>query len=174
MTRWVALLRGVNVGGVTVKSADLAALFRETGFAQVKTVLATGNVVFDSDRPATDLKPRIEQALADRFGYEAWIVLLTQEDLTRRAAAYPFPLDDATQPYVLFGSDADVLDELFTAATALESEVDLIARGGGVVYWRVPKGRSTDTPVAKLVARARYRSTTTNRNLRTVEKIAHV
>lgn len=172
MTRWVALLRGVNVGGVAVRSADLAALFREQGFGQVKTVLATGNVVFDSNADPTTLKPLIEKALSERFGYDAWIVLVPQQDIARRASAYPFELDDARQPYILFGSDDAVLDELFDAAQALGSPEDRIARGDGVLYWSLPKGRSTDTPVAKLVAKAKYRSTTTNRNLRTVERIA--
>ncbi|GAA1997470.1 DUF1697 domain-containing protein [Brevibacterium samyangense] len=177
MTRWVALLRGVNVGGVAVRSADLAALFREQGFGQVKTVLATGNVVFDADTEpataeATALKSLIETALSERFGYDAWIVLVPQQDIARRASAYPFELDDARQPYILFGSDDAVLDELFDAAQALGSPEDRIARGDGVLYWSLPKGRSTDTPVAKLVAKAKYRSTTTNRNLRTVERIA--
>jgi uncharacterized protein (DUF1697 family) len=51
MTTWVALLRGVNVNGVTVKSAELGALFRDLGFAEVKTVLASGNVRFEADEP---------------------------------------------------------------------------------------------------------------------------
>ena len=50
MTRYIALLRGVNVGGVTVKSADLAEVFRDLGFTEVRTVLASGNVVFDAAR----------------------------------------------------------------------------------------------------------------------------
>ena len=59
MTTWVALLRGVNVNGVTVKSAELGALFRDLGFAEVKTVLASGNVRFEADEPEprrTELK----------------------------------------------------------------------------------------------------------------------
>ena len=175
MTTWVALLRGVNVGGVTVRSADLAALFRELGFADVKTFVASGNVRFEADAAAFDrdrLKATIEKALGDRFGYEAWIVLVTQEEIARRAEEFPFAEDEATQPYLLFGSDEAVLDELFAAARALESAEERIARGPGLLYWSLPTGRSTDTPVAKLVARARYRSTTTNRNLRTVRRIA--
>ena len=48
MTQFVALLRGVNVGGITVKSAELRALFDELGFTDVRTVLASGNVAFDA------------------------------------------------------------------------------------------------------------------------------
>ncbi len=52
-SRWVALLRGVNVGGITVRSADLAQVFAELGFASVRTVLASGNVVFETDAAAS-------------------------------------------------------------------------------------------------------------------------
>ncbi|MCH6229608.1 DUF1697 domain-containing protein [Microbacterium sp. CFH 31415] len=48
MTTWVALLRGVNVGGITIRSADLAEVFAELGFESVRTVLASGNVVFEA------------------------------------------------------------------------------------------------------------------------------
>jgi uncharacterized protein (DUF1697 family) len=71
MTQYIALLRGVNVGGITVKSADLRTVFEELGYDGVRTVLASGNVVFESpSRTARGtLKRRIEAALRDRFGY---------------------------------------------------------------------------------------------------------
>jgi uncharacterized protein (DUF1697 family) len=174
-TRWVALLRGVNVGGVTVKSKPLAELFSgPLGFANVKTVLATGNVAFDAGPPSerAELKARIEAALSGAFGYEAWIVLLTQQELCTAAEGYPFSRTDEThQPYLLFGSQEQVLDELAAAIAEARSTEDETARALGVLYWKLPKGRSVDTPVAKLVAKAKYKSTTTNRNLRTVEKL---
>ena len=86
MTAWVALLRGVNVGGITIRSADLAALFRdELGFAEVRTFLASGNVRFETDaapgarRHAQGVDR--EGAARARFGYDAWIVLVTLAEL---------------------------------------------------------------------------------------------
>src|SRR5690606_2806074 len=78
MTTWVALLRGVNVGGITIRNADLKDVFAELGFDAVRTVLASGNVVFEAGDAASarpKLKSAIEKALGDRFGYDAWIVL---------------------------------------------------------------------------------------------------
>lgn len=186
-TRWVALLRGVNVGGATVRSADLAALFTELGFGAVKTVLATGNVVFDSDVEDSDtraiaaLTSKIQDALSTRFGYHAWIVLLTRDALAATAQAYPFTRrDDVEHPYLVFGSTGAVLDELLEESTEAirggrsgsSAGIEEIARGDGCLYWRLPRGHSTDTPVAKVTAKKKYRSGTTTRNLRTVEKIA--
>ncbi len=76
MTTWVALLRGVNVGGITIRSAELKEMFAESlGFGAVRAVLASGNVRFEAgDAPAErgELKSRVEAALRERFGYDAW------------------------------------------------------------------------------------------------------
>jgi uncharacterized protein (DUF1697 family) len=162
----------VNVGGITVRSADLRDLFRELGFANVSTVLASGNVLFDSDDAARDLKPRIESALGQRFGYDAWIVLLDRAEFDRIAAGYPFDRDDdAFTPYVVFGSDPAPLRELAESASEPDPAVESVALGDGALYWRVVKGRTIDSPVGRLLGRQKYRTTTTNRNFRTVERI---
>ncbi|MFC0672963.1 DUF1697 domain-containing protein [Brachybacterium hainanense] len=171
MTRWIALLRGINVGGVSIRSAELAALFRELGFAEVRTVLASGNVVFETDagQPAA-LKARIEQALSERFGYEAWIVLLRHADLAAIVAGYPFAEDAEHHAYVIFSSAASSLDELLEGTDPADA-TDPVAAGEGVLYWRGTKGTSTTTPFARRLAAARFRSTTTNRNIRTLRRM---
>ncbi|MDR6521970.1 DUF1697 domain-containing protein [Variovorax atrisoli] len=171
-TRHVALLRGVNVNGITIKSAELKALFVELGFAAVRTVLASGNVLFDTDESGAALRSRIEQALRKRFGYDAWIVLLTQKTVAEIAAAYPFErIDDERHPYIVFGSDKAMLDEIMEKAGTVDADTERLERGKGVLYWQCPRGESLDTPVAKLLAKTRYKSSTTTRNLRTVEKL---
>jgi uncharacterized protein (DUF1697 family) len=172
-TRHVALLRGVNVNGITIKSADLKALFVELGFDAVRTVLASGNVLFDTDeRDAGALRTRIEQALRKRFSYDAWIVLLTQKQVADMAAAYPFErIDEERHPYLVFGSDPAMLDEVMEKAGTVDPKLERLKQGKGVLYWQCPRGESTDTPVAKLLAKTRYKSSTTARNLRTVEKL---
>lgn len=174
MTRYIALLRGVNVGGITVRSAELRELFEELGFEQVRTVLASGNVVFETADAAASgaLKTKIERALGERFGYDAWIVLVTREQVERVIEAFPFEASDAhRQPWVVFGSDEAVLDELVASASEPDPDVDPIARGDGVVYWNPVKGTTVQTPFAKLLAKPRFKPTTTNRNLRTLQKL---
>ena len=177
-TRVIALLRGVNVGGITVKSAPLTTAFTEQGFAGVRTVLASGNVAFDApDGTASaalaELKGRIESALEQAFGYDAWIVLVPQDRMARLAAGYPFDrTDDTHHPYVVFSSDDNVASELLDAARGLSQQTEEIAPGEGVLYWRVPRGSTLDSPFAKLLAKSRYKQHITTRNLRTVEKLA--
>lgn len=176
MTTWVALLRGVNVGGVTIRNADLVSLMQlDLGLEDVRTFLASGNAAFTADAaPGArgDLKRRIEAGLRERFGYDAWIVLKTRDEVEEARTGFPFDASDETrQPWVVFGSDDAVLDELATAAASLDADVDPVARGRGVLYWNPVKGTTTDTPFAKLLARAAYRTSTTNRNLRTLGRI---
>jgi uncharacterized protein (DUF1697 family) len=176
VTAWVALLRGVNVGGITIRNADLAAVMTDDlGLGAVRTILASGNVTFEADAgPAARaaLKSSIEGALRARFGYDAWIVLVSRAEVQKAIAAFPFDAaDDTRQPWVVFGSDEGVLDELTAAAADLDPTADPVARGHGVIYWNPVKGTTTDTAFAKLLSRRIYRATTTNRNLRTLEKI---
>lgn len=181
MTRWVALLRGVNVNGVTVRSADLRARFAWLHFQHVRTVLASGNVVFDAaDEPLEVLQRRIQSGLREAFGYDAWIVLLEVASLQRICAGYPFERRDAERhPYVIFSSDETVLAELaarapVSAGGAADTGDERIQIAAGVLYWEVPRGSSTDTPFARASAAARYKPFVTTRNLRTLEKVLAV
>ncbi|MDO8382749.1 MAG: DUF1697 domain-containing protein [Microbacterium sp.] len=172
MTEWVALLRGVNVGGITIRSADLREMLAAMGLEDVRTFLASGNAAFRSPRERGDLKLAIEAALGERFGYDAWIVLVTRDEIEAAIASFPFDADDADrQPWVIFCVDAATRDGLVEAALPLDAAVDPVAAGPGVVYWNPAKGTSTDTAFAKIVARTTYKSRTTNRNLRTLQKI---
>lgn len=174
MTRWIALLRGVNVNGITITSADLAETFRGLGYSDVRTVLASGNVVFTADGSATTVKADIERALRDRFGYDAWIVLLRHDGLAGIVGAFPFDSGPDRHDYVVFASAPAVIDELLADLTVDES-VERVARGtgggAGVVYWSCPKGSSTDTVFAKRAGAARFKRTTTTRNANTLRKL---
>lgn len=176
MEHWIALLRGVNVGGITIRSAELRELFESLGFEGVRTVLASGNVAFEADAPgghgAAGLKSRIEQALRDRFGYDAWIVLLTRDRLQAVVDAFPFDaLREGWHPYVLFASEPAPLAELLEAAPNLDPDDETIAPGEQVIYWHCRRAVGIDSPFSKLTAKARFKPTTTNRNLRTLQKL---
>jgi uncharacterized protein (DUF1697 family) len=166
-SRYVAFLRGVNVGGVNLKMADVATALAAAGFTNVKTILATGNVLLDSPATAPEVRTKAEAALRDTFGYDAWVLVYTAEELRAISARFPFEREvDGHHSYVTFVSEPDVLDEL----AALETDEPL-SRGAGVLYWQVSKGSTLDSPLGKTMGKKRYKSCTTSRNLRTVEKV---
>ena len=170
MTRFVALLRGVNVGGVTIKMADLAELVSGLGFTEVKTVLASGNVLFTSPDAASTAKSALEAALRERFGYEAWVHVLTVDAIRKIVSAYPFPRSPERHAYVVFAVKPEVRAELL--AVELDSEVEQAKAGGEVIYWSVPKGSTLDSAMGKAQAKASYKPWLTTRNLNTLEKLS--
>lgn len=169
MTRYIALLRGVNVGGVTIKMAELAEVFRSLGYADVKTVLASGNLVFGSDASAAKLKPQIEAALREHFGYEARVHVLDTDSLEAVVEAYPFPERDGWHRYVLFLMGDAPREDLLRVA--FDPELERIAPGDGVIYWTVERGHTLDSAFGKSSGTGKNRALVTNRNLNTLQKL---
>jgi uncharacterized protein (DUF1697 family) len=108
MTRYAAFLRGVNLGKRTVKSAELKVAFEAMGFANVKTLLASGNVLFDA-KISKGLQGKIEIGLEQRFGFAVGTVLRSVDELKALVAADPFEgriEDDNQKLYaMLFAED---------------------------------------------------------------------
>ncbi len=169
MTRYVAFLRGVNVGGVNLKMAEVAAALTDAGFADVRTILASGNVVLESPAAADTVRARVETALRQRFGYDAWVLVYDVDTVRAIVDAYPFePEVEGRHSYVTLVTDPDVLDELAALAAGPDEKV---ARGDGVIYWQVPKHSTLDSTIGKTMGKRRYKSSTTTRNLRTLAKV---
>jgi uncharacterized protein (DUF1697 family) len=89
MSRYAAFLRGVNLGKRQVKSAELKAVFEALGFEGVRTLIASGNVLFETTA-TTGLRQKIEAALEQHFGFAIGVVLRTQEELAAMLALEPF------------------------------------------------------------------------------------
>ncbi|MHA0288581.1 DUF1697 domain-containing protein [Mycobacterium sp. C3-094] len=169
MTRYVALLRGVNVGGVTLKMPDVAHTLEQAGFTDVRTVLATGNVLLTSRAGAAGVRTKAEKALRDEFGYDAWVLVYDIDTLAEISAAYPFERErTGHQSYVTFVSDTKAFDELAGLSAGATEKIDA---GDGVIYWQVPKGSTLDSTVGKTMGERRYKPSTTTRNLRTIDKL---
>jgi uncharacterized protein (DUF1697 family) len=129
VTRYAAFLRGVNLGKRQVKSADLLAAFGAMGFDNVKTLLASGNVLFDAD--AVDARA-IETALEQQFGFEIGTVLRSQEQLRDLVALDPFAgrvEDDKTKLYVTFVDDSGAKSLPMPCAIAGDFEVVKLTDG---------------------------------------------
>ena len=169
MTRYVALLRGVNVGGVAIKMADLAEFVGGLGFTDVRTVLASGNVLMTTSDAAPAAKQALETALRSRFGYEAWVHVLPVDGIRDIVAAYPFERSADRHAYVVFAVRDEVRAELL--AVQLDPAVEQARAGDGVIYWSVPKGSTLDSALGKAQAKATYKPWLTTRNLNTLEKL---
>ena len=169
--QYLALLRGINVGGRTMLMADLRASFKEMGFRDATTVLQTGNVIFTSESSVATLKGMIEAGLHQRFDYPARVQVYRMSKVQEIVEASPFDGDDAERhSYVVFfeeGRERSLIAEV----AGLDTSVERIALGDGVIFWQVSKGSTLHSGFAKYLSKARYRHLHTNRNINTLRKI---
>ncbi|WP_422107210.1 DUF1697 domain-containing protein [Winogradskyella sp.] len=107
MTTYIALLRGINVGGhKKVPMAELRELLSQSGLEAVKTYIQSGNVVFQS--PIADskvLETRIKTAILDHFGFEVSVLVRTRDQLLKIFEDSPFSDDKKEHSYFAILSD---------------------------------------------------------------------
>jgi uncharacterized protein (DUF1697 family) len=169
--KYVMFLRGINVSGIKVPMPDLVACLEELSLGEVKTYLQTGNATFESSQTGKKLKSVIEEVLTKRFNYNAFAMMFPATALKEIIAGYPFEANQSSHRYAIICASQDVIAELSSYRDQLNTSVEDIAPGNHAVYWRVPKGRTTNTTFSKIIAKPKYKATTTNRNLNTLGKM---
>jgi uncharacterized protein (DUF1697 family) len=171
MGSYSVFLRGINVGGINIKMAELRDALKSAGFPDARTLLASGNVVLTSTSDAAAVKRDCEKCLRDTFGYDAWVVVLDAARVAELVAACPYPDDDkSTHTYITLSSDGGMLDELEAAGAALEG-AEQMRLGREALAWLAPAGGTLDSPFSKITAKSRFKASTTTRNLRTLIKV---
>ena len=174
MTRYVALLRAINVGGHNVKMARLRELFESLGFSNAETFVASGNVVFDS--PAEDartLEKVIEDRLRESLGYEVATFVRSASELAHISRHRPFDASDlgaeGNSLYIAFlpaPPSAEAREKLMD----LRSEVDDFAVHGREVYWLCRK-RMSESAFSGALLEKTMGMPATVRNATTVERL---
>ena len=168
---WVALLRGVNIGNVRIRMADLADALTDAGFEAVRTVLASGNVVLTADGDAGSIAARVSDVIRDRFGYDITVIVVPMEAVRRAIEGYPFARAADRHAYVAFGTAPSVAAELAEAAGDLDPAVERIQVDGELLYWDAPKGETLTTAFGRQYGKRQASGAVTTRNLNTLEKI---
>ncbi len=174
MSRWIAFLRAVNVGGHTVKMDHLRQLFESLGYSSVETFIASGNVVFEAaSKNAGLLEKKIENRLREALGYEVATFTRTDAELADIANYKPFPqpeLDVAVALNIAFL--ADTLDDPSRKKLmALRTEIDTFHVHGREIYWLCRKKQSEST-FSNAVLEKTLRRPSTLRGANTVKKMA--
>jgi uncharacterized protein (DUF1697 family) len=99
MPSYIALLRGINVGGHRrVPMADLRTLAEEAGFANVRTYVASGNLVLASDAPGSTVETVLEEAIERRFGFAVDVVVRSASQWSAYLDAHPFAEEEEREP----------------------------------------------------------------------------
>jgi uncharacterized protein (DUF1697 family) len=160
--RYLALLRGINVGGKSiVKMADLRAAFEAMGFDDVSTYIQSGNVLFRAPRQKREeLAARVESGLKRHLGTELKVVLMTAAELRAVVEAAPRG----------FGAETDLCDVIFlrkplTARKAIavvetRDGVDNAWAGKGVLYFSRLAAEKSRSRLSKIAGRPEYKEMT--------------
>jgi uncharacterized protein (DUF1697 family) len=173
MDRYVAFLRGMNLGGRRITNEALRSHFEALGCGDVATFRASGNVIFSGDESAAKLTSRLEGGLADALGYEVPVFLRSAKELRAVAAREPFDaaLVDASKGKLQVG----FLTRKPTAAAvrkalALATDADRLAIERREVYW-LPDGGLSESEL-DLKALAAVLGPITVRTKGTIDQIA--
>ncbi len=173
MTRYVALLRGINVGGKNlIKMPALKTCFDENGFERVATYIQSGNVLFDSDVASAELTRRIETMLAGAFDYVPTVVLRNRRQL--RAIVERAPDGFGSQPSK-YRYDVYFLKGPLAAKAAIKHvrtnpAVDEAHAGTGVLYCSRLTAKATQSRLNRIIGSPIYPSITI-RNWNTTTKL---
>ena len=149
--RYVALLRGINVGGRNkVPMADLREVVTSLGHTGVSTYIQSGNVLFSTaDTDNAKLAAALESAIEDRFGIWSSVVVLTRDELAQVLAANPYPDEPNPRMVHVVFLNAEPPGELMTRISAAESAVaakgsrDTVQAAGQVLFLHTPDGYGT-------------------------------
>jgi uncharacterized protein (DUF1697 family) len=125
MTTYIALLRGINVGGKNIiKMVDLKGAFESLGLCEVKTYIQSGNVLFKSNEVEESLRKRIEEEIEAVFGFSVPVILRTFEELKGIISNCPFSKEEITQAESL--SETESLYVGILSHAPLQEKKDLL------------------------------------------------
>lgn len=175
MDRFVAFLRGMNLGGRRIANQELRRHFEAMGFQEVATFRASGNVIFSAAKREAEAKlaGRVEAELGERLGYEVPVFLRSGEEVAAVATREPFDAEAVARSkgklQVSF-LRREPSAAARTKALALASDKDLLAIEGRELYW-LPSGGISESDLDLRAIDAAL-GAGTMRTMGTVEQIA--
>ncbi|MCI0434370.1 MAG: DUF1697 domain-containing protein [Gemmatimonadetes bacterium] len=173
MSRYVAFLRAVNVGGRTVRMDALRAHFEALGFVRVATFIASGNVIFETRASERTLEAKIEKFLAKALGFETAVFVRSDTGLAEISSYEAFPAerraDRGARVYVAFARDRPS-GAAARRVEALSTPTDALHVHDREVWWR-SRVSMRESPVSGAAIEKALGAQVTLRNVNTVERL---
>ena len=174
--QYIAFLRGINVGGhVLIKMADLKKAFEKMGFENVRTLLASGNMVFESEQ--TDKKAltkEIESELKKAFKKDISVILRSLDDLKKLQSSEPFQgikVTPSIRLYVTFLSEKARPRTITIPYTSPQKEFSILHATPMEVFSVLDLSKGKGTPDVMNILEKEFDSNVTTRNWNTVLKV---
>ncbi len=173
MSRHVAFLRAINVGGHVVKMDQLRQLFEGMGLANVKTFIASGNVIFDSaTKSPKALEAKVSRVLEEALGYKVDVFIRSATEVADIAGQNVYKDAELSEGSLFVGLFAEPLSTSEqTIVASMQTSVDTLRVKGREIYWHAGKNfRDAEFSPAKL--EKSLKKPATFRNVTTIRKIA--
>ncbi|RRN76529.1 DUF1697 domain-containing protein [Pseudoxanthomonas sp. SGD-10] len=164
-------MRGVNVKGTNMKMAEVCAVFQKAGMKNVSSVLASGNILFSSDKDKDELKTLLEKAMSKHFSYEAFLFIKEKNEVENIFGNNPFSASADFHIYGFVGVNGIekvLMEEFEKSGQAIGEEAKIVTDN---FYWKVPKGNTLGSEFGKILGNKKLKDTFTSRNLNTFEKV---
>jgi len=175
MTRRLALLRAVNVGGRKLAMAELRAIAAHLGWKEIETHIQSGNLLFSADGQPAELEAALEDMLADKRGIKVPVMIRDAKEWDRILSANPFPDAERDEParLLLMISKRPVAPDAAESLAERAASGERVAAGGGAIWIHYPAGvaRSRITPAS--IDRA-CGMPATGRNVRVARRLAEL
>ena len=170
-TSMCAFLRGVNLNGRNMKMADVCNIFSQEPVKNVRSVLATGNILFESNIERADLRCSLEKRMSEHYGMDIDLIIKDKGEIGNILSSSPFPADPDLHVYVFIcevGFERTLMERFGTITPAINEKAQI---NGGQFYWQVSKGSTLDSGFSKILGKKRMKDQFTSRNINTMQKI---
>ncbi len=170
--KYIALLRGINVGGKNkVSMKELKELLEKNGFQDVVTYINSGNIIFSSDNPDIEfLKRNCEALIFEKFKLELSLMVISAEELIEALNNAPdwWGADKESKHNAIFVIPPTTVDEVFKEVGEIKPEYEKVSSFGKVIFWSAPLKTFSRTRWSKVVGKSVYNKITI-RNSNTVK-----
>jgi len=174
--RYIALLRGINVGGNTmIKMDELRKAFEALGFERVVSYINSGNLAFDARKTSeANLVKKIEDLVEEMIGKRVQVMVREQQDIEQVVANNPFDgkYQSHKEMHVLF-LKSELSDEQIAWLTEATPSGEFFQVNGREIYSHLPMGVA-DSFLGRGLFEKKLKAAVTARNWRTVEKLAEL
>ncbi|MCL2496219.1 MAG: DUF1697 domain-containing protein [Clostridiales bacterium] len=173
MTTYIALLRGINVGGKNkIDMKQLKAAFAAAGFADTRTYINSGNVIFSSDKDATAVQAACEALIAERFALNIAVAVLSAAELAEALDHAPqwWGNDPEAKHNAIFIIPPATAEHVCLEVGAIKPEYEKCAYYGRLIFWSAPLKTFSQTRWATVSKHATYQKITI-RNSTTAYKL---
>lgn len=154
-----------------MKMGDVQEVFKKAGMTNVSSVLATGNIIFQSNDSKDNLRKILEQAMSDFYKTEVHMIIKSVQEVKNIISSALFDSNSELHCYV-FISEAGFANTLMTEFNQIDPVANEAASVvSDVFYWQVPKGSTLSAGFSKILNRKDLKDKITSRNINTVQKI---